>query len=39
MRHARCGDGTAPIADDVPPPARAVLMLVEHAHQRRVDRR
>lgn len=37
MKYVRCADGTEAIADDMPPATRAVLLLIEHANQRRDD--
>lgn len=37
MKYVRRTDGGEAIADDMPPTARAVLLLVEHANQRRDD--
>ena len=37
MKYVQCADGGEAIADDMPPAARAVLLLVEHANQRRDD--
>ena len=35
MKYIRCADGTDAIADDMPPVTRAVLLLLEHANERR----
>jgi len=37
MRYVECTDGSEALADDMPPAARAFLLLVEHANQRRDD--
>jgi hypothetical protein len=37
LRHVERADGGQAIADDLPPVARAVAMLLEHANQRRDD--
>ena len=37
MKYIERDDGTEAIADDMPPTVRAVLLLLEHANQRRDD--
>ncbi len=37
MKYARRVDGAEAILDDMPPATRAVLLLLEHANQRRDD--
>jgi len=37
MKYVERVDGTEAVLDDVPPSTRAVLLLVEHANQRRDD--
>jgi hypothetical protein len=37
VRFVQCADGDEAIADDMPPAARAVALLLEHANQRRDD--
>jgi hypothetical protein len=35
MKYVARADGTEAVLDDMPPGARAILLLVEHANQRR----
>lgn len=37
MKYTARADGSPAIADDMPPTVRAVVMLLEHANQRRDD--
>lgn len=37
MKYVLRADGGEAIADDMPPAARALLLLIEHANQRRDD--
>jgi hypothetical protein len=37
MRFSRRSDGREAVADDMPPVTRSVLLLLEHANQRRDD--
>jgi len=37
MKYVQRADGTEAVLDDMPPAVRAVLLLVEHANQRRDD--
>jgi hypothetical protein len=37
VRYIRQTDGRAAIADDMPPETRAIVLLLEHANQRRHD--
>jgi len=37
MKYIERDDGTEAIADDMPPTTRAVVLLLEHANQRRDD--
>ena len=35
MKCVRCADGRPAVADDMPPAARAIALLLEHVHARR----
>ena len=34
MKHTRRADGTAAVADDMPPAVRVIALLIEHANDR-----